>query len=120
MLNRTTRKVSLTDIGRLYYEQCRKGLDELEAAARLIDASRAAPRGTLRISAPADFGGGRFGALIEAFLKTYEQVNIELLLSDDYVDLIEQRIDLAFRSGTLEDSTLIARRLRSDPAHSMR
>ncbi len=111
LLNRTTRKVSLTDIGRLYYEQCRKGLDELDAAARLIDASRAAPRGTLRISAPADFGGGRFGALIEAFLKTYEQVNIELLLSDDYVDLIEQRIDLAFRSGTLEDSTLIARRL---------
>ncbi len=111
LLNRTTRKVSLTDIGRLYYEQCRKGLDELEAAARLIDASRATPRGTLRISAPADFGGGRFGGLVEEFLKVHEQVNIELLLSDDYVDLIEQRIDLAFRSGTLADSTLIARRL---------
>ena len=113
LLNRTTRRVSLTEIGQRYYEQCRRGLDELLVADQLIDASRAAPRGTLRISAPADFDTGGFGDLVETFLKTYDDVRIELLLSDDYVDLIEQRVDLAFRSGALDDSSLIARRLGS-------
>ncbi len=111
LLNRTTRRVSLTEIGREYYEQCRRGLDELQVADQLIDASRASPRGTLRISAPADFGTGGFADLVEAFLKAHDNVRIELLLSDDYVDLIEQRVDLAFRSGALDDSSLIARRL---------
>jgi DNA-binding transcriptional LysR family regulator len=82
LLHRTTRKLSLTEVGRAYYAQCR-----------------------------ADFGGGGLADWVEAFLKRYDQVRIELVLSDRYVDLIEQRIDLAFRTGRLRDSSFIARRL---------
>ena len=116
LLNRTTRKLSLTDIGRAYYQQCRKGLDELEAAEGLVDKTTAAPRGVLRISAPAEFGAGGLGQWVEVYLKRYEQAKVELVLSDHYVDLIEERIDLAFRSGQLQDSSFVATKL----AHSGR
>jgi DNA-binding transcriptional LysR family regulator len=111
LLHRTTRKLSLTEVGRAYYAQCRKGLVELDAANQLVKETRSVPSGTLRISAPADFGGGGLADWVEAFLKRYDQVRIELVLSDRYVDLIEQRIDLAFRTGRLRDSSFIARRL---------
>jgi DNA-binding transcriptional LysR family regulator len=111
LLHRTTRKLSLTEVGRAYYAQCRKGLVELDAANLLVQETRSVPSGTLRISAPADFGSGGLGEWVEAFLKRYDQVRIELVLSDRYVDLIEQRIDLAFRTGQLRDSSFIARKL---------
>lgn len=111
LLHRTTRKLSLTEVGRAYYAHCRKGLAELDAAHLLVDETRSVPTGTLRISAPADFGGGGLGEWVEAFLKRYDRTRVELVLSDRYVDLIEQRIDLAFRTGDLSDSSFIARRL---------
>lgn len=111
LLHRTTRKLSLTEVGRAYYEQCRKGLVELDAANELVKETRSVPTGTLRISAPAEFGGSGLGDWVEAFLRRYDQVKVELVLSDRYVDLIEQRIDLAFRTGRLRDSSFIARKL---------
>ena len=111
LLHRTTRKLSLTEVGRTYYEQCRKGLDELETASRLVDEVQSAPKGVLRVSAPTGFGGGGLGNWVEAYLKLYDQAKVELVLSDQYVDLIEQRIDLAFRTGRLRDSSYIARKL---------
>jgi DNA-binding transcriptional LysR family regulator len=90
LLHRTTRKLSLTEVGRAYYAQCRKGLVELDAANQLVKETRSVPSGTLRISAPADFGGGGLADWVEAFLKRYDQVRIELVLSDRYVDLIER------------------------------
>jgi DNA-binding transcriptional LysR family regulator len=111
LLHRTTRQLSLTGLGRAYYEQCRRGLIELEAANELIGDATSEPRGVLRVSGPADTGVGGLGDWVNAFLKRYDQVKVELVLSDQYVDLIEQRIDLAFRSGRLRDSSYIARRL---------
>jgi len=111
LLNRTTRKLSLTDIGRTYYQQCRKGLDELEAAEGLVDKTNATPRGVLRISAPIEYGAGGLGDWVEVYLKRYEQAKVELVLSDHYVDLIDERIDLAFRSGQLQDSSFVATKL---------
>lgn len=111
LINRTTRKLSLTDMGRVYYEQCRDGLHKLDAAHRLIGETQSVPRGVLRISAPADTGVGGLTDWIAAYLKRYDQAKIEVVLSDRYVDLIEQRIDLAFRAGRLQDSTFVARKL---------
>jgi DNA-binding transcriptional LysR family regulator len=111
LLHRTTRKLSLTEVGRAYYAQCRKGLVELDAANRLVNETRSVPSGTLRISAPAAFGGSGLGDWVETFLRRYDQAKVELVLSDRYVDLIEQRIDLAFRTGQLRDSSFVARRL---------
>ncbi len=114
LINRTTRKLSLTDVGRAYYEQCRKGLGELEAAHRLTDETQSVPTGVLRISAPADTGTGGLTGWIETYLRRYDQAKVELVLSDRYVDLIAERIDLAFRAGRLKDSSFVARRLMTN------
>lgn len=111
LLNRTTRKLSLTDVGRAYYEQCRNGLAELDAASQLVRDTQSTPMGVIRISAPADSGRGGMGNWIEEYLRRYERTKIELVLTDEFVDLVEQRIDLAFRSGPLMDSSLVARKL---------
>lgn len=111
LLNRTTRSVTLTEVGRVYYEQCRNGLSTLEYATQRLDDIRSEPSGTLRISAPLDFGPDRFGEIVDAYLKKYDKVNIELILTDHFLDLVEHRIDLAIRIGTLEDSSLVARKL---------
>ncbi|MEM7221337.1 MAG: LysR family transcriptional regulator [Pseudomonadota bacterium] len=111
LLHRTTRKLSLTEVGRAYYEQCRRGLVELEAANRLVGESRAAPMGILRISAPIEFGSGVLGDWVELYLRRHDQAKVELVLSDRRVDLIEERIDLAFRTGKLQDSSFIARKI---------
>jgi len=115
LLNRTTRKLSLTDVGRAYYEQCRKGLGEIDAANQLVRDTRTTPMGVIRISAPADSGRVGMGNWIEEYLKRYERTKVELVLTDEFVDLVDQRIDLAFRSGPLMDSSLVARKLA--PSH---
>lgn len=111
LLHRTTRRVTLTDAGRTYYEQCRRGLAELDQAGQALDRARAEPGGTLRISVPSDFGPGRFSNVIDAYLAKYDQVSIELVLTDHFLDLVEHRIDLAIRIGALSDSSLVARKL---------
>jgi len=113
LFHRTTRKVTLTDVGKSYYRRCRRGIDELGAATSVVGERVATPSGTLRISAPAAFGGDVFAGLISTYLTTYPRTRIELLLSDAFVDLIQERIDLAFRFGELKDSSLIARKLSS-------
>jgi len=112
LLHRTTRKLSLSAEGRTYYNECRKGLMTIETANQFIDETRSIPTGTLRISAPVDFGGGILGDWVETYLRRYDQIRIELVLDDHYVDLIAERIDLAFRTGKMEDSSFIARKLR--------
>ena len=113
LFHRTTRKVTLTDVGKSYYRHCRRGIDELEAANLEVDERAVTPSGTLRISAPAAFGGGAFAEWIATYLAAYPKAKIELMLSDAYVDLIEDRIDLAFRFGEMKDSSLVARKLSS-------
>ncbi|ARO24550.1 LysR family transcriptional regulator [Rhizobium sp. S9] len=113
LLQRTTRSLRLTDAGRLYYEESSEALRTLEQANLRLAEARAEPAGTIRISAPVGFGGHFLAAAIVDFLAAYPKTKVELRLTDDRLNLIENGIDLAFRTGILEDSTLIARKLGS-------
>ncbi|PZM15605.1 LysR family transcriptional regulator [Rhizobium tubonense] len=113
LLQRTTRSLNVTDAGRLYYEESNKALRTIEDANLRLAEARAEPSGTIRISAPVGFGGHFLSDAIFDFLTTYPKTNVELRLTDDRLNLVENGIDLAFRTGTLPDSTLMARKLGS-------
>jgi DNA-binding transcriptional LysR family regulator len=111
LLQRSTRKLHLTDIGRHYFENCQQSLVAIEEANALVSQSRAMPTGVLRITSPTDFAINYLQSWMNDFLALYPDVQIELEVTDRYVDIIEERIDIAFRSGELKDSSLIARRI---------
>ena len=111
LLQRTTRSLSMTDAGRLYYEQSSQALRTLEEANLRLAEARAEPSGTIRISAPVGFAGHFLTSAVMEFLAVYPKTNVELRLTDEKLNLVEDGIDLAFRTGVLEDSTLIARKL---------
>jgi DNA-binding transcriptional LysR family regulator len=113
LLQRTTRSLNVTDAGRLYYEQSSRALRTIEDANLHLAEARAEPSGTIRISAPVGFGGYFLTRTVFDFLAMYPKTNVELRLTDDKLNLIENGIDLAFRTGTLPDSTQIARKLGS-------
>lgn len=111
LLNRTTRRQSLTETGHNYYEQCVSILAQLQSAE--IDARdmRARPRGRLRVSAPIIYATYRLAAAMRDYLERYPDVHVELALSDRMVDLADGGFDAAIRVGVLPDSNLIARPL---------
>lgn len=111
LLNRTTRRQSLTDAGRMFYERAKSILSEMADAEALLAETRAVPRGRLRISAPITFGSRALAPLIPEFLKQYPEVSADLSLSNRTVDLIDEGFDVVFRTGELPDSGLLARRL---------
>jgi DNA-binding transcriptional LysR family regulator len=113
LLQRTTRSLNLTDAGRLYYEQSSQGLRTIEDANLRLAESKAEPSGTVRISSAVGFGVHFLSGAIFDFLAMYPKTKVELHLTDDRLNLVENGIDLAFRSGILPDSTLIARKLGS-------
>ena len=111
LFQRTTRSQSLTDDGQAYYERCRRALDELDAADAAVDAGRHAPAGTLRMSMPALFGRVCIAPLLLDLAREHEGLRLDLQFSDRRVDLVEERMDLAVRSGPLPDSSTLAARL---------
>ena len=111
LLVRTTRKLSLTDVGRSYYERVRGLVQELEAADVAVASHAAAPRGLLRLSAPLSFGMTHVVPLLLRFLSRYPEVEVDADFTDRVVDLVHEGIDVAVRIGVLPDSTLIAQRL---------
>ena len=111
LLNRTTRRSSLTDEGREYYERCRRVLIEVEDADASLSARRTEPRGRLRLTAPVTFGRMHVAPVVAAFTAKHPGVEVELLLLDRVVDLVEEGIDAAVRIGALADSSLVALRL---------
>lgn len=111
LLNRTTRKLSLTDEGRAYLEHCRRILDEAHEAEDALDSAAQEPRGVLRVSAPMSFGVLHVGAAVADFMHMHPQVQVDLVLNDRQVDLVDDGFDMAIRIGRLTDSSLIARRL---------
>ncbi|WP_416066483.1 LysR substrate-binding domain-containing protein [Rhizobium sp. ZK1] len=111
LLQRTTRSLGMTDAGRLYYEEASQALRRIEEANIRLAEARAEPAGTIRISAPVGFVSHFLADTVFEFMATYEKSRVELRLTDEKLNLIDNGIDLAFRTGTLEDSTLIARRL---------
>ncbi|MCW3482170.1 LysR substrate-binding domain-containing protein [Neisseriaceae bacterium JH1-16] len=110
LLQRSTRRLSLTEAGRLYYHHCVKALDELELAEQALQALGDTPRGRLRVAVPIAFGQLFLQQHLPGFLRAYPEVALDLVLSDHYVDLVEDGFDLALRiSSGLPDSRLVAR-----------
>lgn len=110
LLQRTTRRLRLTDVGQRYFRQARQAVLDLEEAAGELVNLGLAPRGTVRISA-ADFDEGPLGDVIAAFIRVHPQIHVDLTMTGRRVNLIEEGYDLAVRAGILEDSTLVARRV---------
>lgn len=111
LLNRTTRKVSLTEVGRAYYERCTRLLADLEDAERAAGDINTAPRGELRVNAAPSFGTTHLAPAIVDFASRFPEISVELVLSDIMVDLIDKGFDLAVRVEPPPDSSLIARQL---------
>ena len=113
LVQRTTRSLNMTDAGRLYYEQSSQALRTIEDANLRLAEARAEPSGTIRISASVGFGVNFLTSAVFDFLAAYPKTKVELHLTDETLNLVGNRIDLAFRTGILPDSTLTARKFGS-------
>jgi len=113
LFHRTTRKVSTTELGRIYYQHCRLVLDGLEEAERAITNLQRIPSGKLQITAPVTYGESLIAPLINNFVAKYPALEVRLHLSNQILDLVDEGFDLAIRLGKLDDSTLMAKRLAS-------
>lgn len=111
LLQRTTRKLRLTEVGRAYFERAARAVAEAEEAERVVTRMQSAPHGLLRVTAPLNFQV--LGPLCSEFLARYPEVRLELVCTDRPVDLVAEGFDVAVRAGQLADSALIARRLGS-------
>lgn len=111
LLERTTRKVRLTEIGDIYYRHCRRMLDEANHADLCVERAMETPRGTLRVSATVTTGQHLLAPLATEFMTQNPEVQLELLLVNRHVDVIDEGFDLVIRIGTLADSSLVARGL---------
>lgn len=109
LFNRTTRRIALTDEGRVYLERCRTILAELEEADRAMGQRQGEPSGTITVTAPVRFGEMHVAPAVARFLMRYRQVQIRLLLLDRVIDLLEEGVDVAVRIAHLGDSSLVAR-----------
>jgi len=111
LMNRTTRRSSLSDEGREYYERCRRVLAEVEAADTALSARRVKPSGRLRLTAPVVYGRMHVAPVVADFIAHYPDVEVELLLLDRVVDLVEEGIDAGVRIADLPESSLVAVRV---------
>jgi DNA-binding transcriptional LysR family regulator len=111
LLQRTTRRVALTDAGTRFLPRARHILADLREAEDLAAAERTAPTGHLVVAAPVVFGRLHAGPLVCEYLSRHQALTAELTLSDRNIDLLEEGVDVALRIGRLEDSTLVARRV---------
>lgn len=111
LLNRTTRRMSPTEVGRAFYERCRRIIAELQEAERAVTDLHAEPKGTLRINAPVSFGSRHLASAIADFMDLHPELGVHMDMNDRLVDVIEEGYDLAVRISRLPDSSLIARKL---------
>ena len=111
LLNRSTRRLALTEAGTRLYERCQRIIAEAEAAEVEAGSLQTDPSGLLRVSAGVSFGHDHLAARLPALLDRHSGLTVELILNDRIVDLVEEGYDIALRIADLADSTLIARRL---------
>ena len=112
LINRTTRRQSLTEAGRAYYERCQTVLADADWADALGHEAQAEPSGRLRIGAPVSFGSDSLVHLVARYMRDHPKVEVDLVLNDRLVDLVEEGFEAVFRIGHLADSNLVARELR--------
>ncbi len=110
LLQRTTRRLALTDAGRAYYDRARDALAALDEAQNAVSSLGTEPRGHVRVTAPVDFAGD-LAAVTTAFARAYPAVRVEVSLTPRVVDLVKEGFDLAVRAGPLTDSSLLSRKL---------
>ncbi|NLS14167.1 LysR family transcriptional regulator [Vibrio sp. SM6] len=113
LFHRTTRKVSVTEAGRIYFQHCKPLVEGLELAELSVTEMQSQPKGLLRVTAPVTYGEMNLAPLLHQFLERYPLVDLELLLTNQKLNLIEQGLDIAIRLGRLQDCSLIAKRLAS-------
>lgn len=111
LLQRTTRKLGLTDAGEAYYQSCSRALALLEEGRRSVTGMQREPSGTLRLTAPPDLAQPLVGEVIAEFGERHPEVHVVAEMTTRMVDLVSEGFDLAIRAGTLADSSLVARRL---------
>ncbi len=111
LLNRTTRRINLTEAGTVVFERAQRIVAEAQEAAEEATCVEGAVRGQLRINAPMSFGISQLGPVMPEFMERYPEINVDLVLNDRRVDLIEEGFDVSLRISALTDSSLIARQL---------
>jgi DNA-binding transcriptional LysR family regulator len=114
LLNRTTRRISLTHEGEIYYENALRILKEIEDMERRVSSTRFAPKGLLRVNAPLGFGRSYIAPAISDFAKIFSEVEVQLQLSDRPVNLPDEATDVVIRFGEIPDSRLIAQKLAAN------
>ena len=112
LFQRSTRKLEITEIGEIYFQKIVPLVDELESAQQIAIDTHQKPQGNLRVTASSTFAQQRIVPLLPQLAKLYPDLSIELILTDFYLDLIEERIDVAIRLGTLQDSSYMVKHLR--------
>ena len=117
LLNRTTRRVSPTEIGLAFYDRAIRVLAEAEEADAMVSTMQDAPRGELRISAPFSFGIRALAPAVSDFLNRYPDISVHMVLDDRFVELVAEGFDLAIRIGDLPDSSMRARKLADTMVH---
>ncbi len=111
LIKRSTRRMSLTDTGKSYYDQCVRILADIEATEAAVTTESAALKGTLRISTPLSFGVLHLSSAVADFMQAHPELTLDVNLSDSQANLVDEGFDMAIRIAKLDDSSLIARRL---------
>lgn len=114
LLNRTTRRISLTSEGEVYFANAQRILGDIDEMERLVSSSRAAPKGLLRVNAPLGFGRSYIGPAVSAFTRAYPDVEVQLHLTDRPISLPDEAIDVSIRFGEIPDSRLIAKKIATN------
>lgn len=115
LFNRTTRRLALTEAGRRYYEQAVTLLEQYSVLVDSVTGEQTKPRGLLRISAPVTFGEMELSPLLPEFLALYPDLKIELVLTNSAIDMLEESIDVRLLIGGVDDSSMVARHLKTFP-----
>jgi DNA-binding transcriptional LysR family regulator len=113
LINRTTRKITISEEGQRYLQRCKRIQYEIEQSELEISAHQKAPSGKLKVTASVMYGSTYIAPLVAKFLHKHDQVNIELLLSDQNINLLDEGVDVAIRIGTLSDSNMVAKKVGS-------
>jgi DNA-binding transcriptional LysR family regulator len=111
LLNRTTRSLSLTEVGTVYHDRIKEILNDIDETELSVSKLSSEPRGTLRMTAPTSFGSFHLSRMVADYLREHPHVSIEMILTERTPDLVEEGLDLAIRIGNLGDSSLFARKI---------